>query len=137
MRHWNRQNPHRISRQPEDHNSPFADADDAPCTSMDGVKRNVRQNCHELLRTFSSIGDPIVVQSSRSGKRHGRLLANDTTTSFADDDYRSCNLVVIGQLIQRFKYCFNYHTLLELNAEFDCCIKLVLLPAELALCYVW
>ena len=89
------------------------------------------------MQAFSSIADPIVVHLGRSGKRHGRRLANGTTTSFADDNYRSCNLVVIGQLIQTFKYCFNYHTLLELNAEFDCCIKLVLLPAESALCYVW
>ena len=104
---------------------------------MDVVKLKEQWNCRELLRTFSSIGDPIVVRLGRSEKRHGRHLANDTTTSFADDNYRSCNLVVIGQLVQRFKYCFNDHTPLELNAEFDCCIKLVLLPAESALYYVW
>ena len=105
MRHWNGQNPHRISRQPEDHNNPFADADDAPCTSMDGVKRNVRQNCNDFSRTFSSIGDPTVVHLGRSGKRHGRRLANDTTTSFADDDCRHYNLWVTGQLIQQSNCC--------------------------------
>ena len=48
--------------------------------------------------TFSLIGDPIVVHLGRTEKRHGRRIANDTTTSFADDDYWTCNLVVIGQL---------------------------------------
>ena len=104
---------------------------------MDSALLNQPLNCCKLLRTISSIGDAIGVHLGKSERPHGRRLTNDTTTLFSDDDYRSCNLVVIGQLIQRFKYCFNYHTLLELNAEFDCYIKLVLLPAELALCYVW
>ena len=51
------------------------------------------------------MGDPIVVHLGRSEKRHGRRLANDTTTSFADDDYWTCNLVVMGQLIQQSNCC--------------------------------
>ena len=54
---------------------------------------------------LSSIGDPLGVHASRSEKAHDRRLANVTTTTFADDDYRPCNLVVIGQLIQQSNCC--------------------------------
>ena len=105
MCQWNGRILSRINRKPEDYTHPFADADYTPCISMDVVKLNVQWSCHEILRTFSSIGDPIVVHLSRSGKPHGRRLANNTTTSFADEDYWTCNLVAIGQLIQQSNCC--------------------------------
>ena len=120
--------------QPKHYTSPPADADYRPCIVMDIVQPNVQKNCRKLLRTFSSIGDPIGVHLGRSEKAHGRRVANDSTTPFSDDDYRYYIFMVIGQLIQMFKHCFNYHTVLELNAEFYCCTKWLLLPAESVFC---
>ena len=46
-------------------NKPGHKADYTPCISMDVVKLNVQWNCREILRTFSSIGDPTAVHLSR------------------------------------------------------------------------
>ena len=88
-----------------DTTTPFADDDYRPCSCKGIAQPNVGRNCCKLLRTISSIGDPLGVHASRSEKAHDRRLANVTTTTFADDDYRPCNLVVIGQLIQQSNCC--------------------------------
>ena len=92
-------------RAPKYYTSPPADADYRACSCMDSALLNQPLNCCKLLRTISSIGDPIGVHLGKSERPHGRHLTNDTTTLFADDDYRHCNLVVTGQLIQQSNCC--------------------------------
>ena len=83
-----------------DTTTPFANDDYKPCCCMGIVQPNVGINGCKFLRTISLIGDPLGVHAIRSEKPHGRHLANVTTTSFADDDYRRCSLMVTVQLMQ-------------------------------------